>query len=84
MKLPSQSDGMSPFLIIELAKSATYLAPPFAVAFSILATTLEGPAPLPGFILAIAFSTVSTMIRIAGPSTELAVRLLEFRGNSFR
>ena len=47
MKLSSQSDGMTPFLTMSLARSATNLAPVSPDAFSISATIPEGPAALP-------------------------------------
>ena len=62
MKLSSQSDGMTPFLTMSLARSATNLAPVSPDAFSISATIPEGPAALPVFILVIAFTTISTSI----------------------
>ena len=66
MKLSSQSDGMTPFLTMSLARSATNLAPVPPDTFSISATIPEAPAALPVFILVIAFTTISTSICMGG------------------
>ena len=66
IKLSSQSDGMTPFLTMSLARSATNLAPVSPDAFSISTTIPEGPAALLVFILVIAFTTISTSICMGG------------------
>ena len=55
MKLSSQSDGMTPFLTMSLARSATNLAPVSPDAFSISATIPEGPAAFASFHLGDSF-----------------------------
>ena len=51
MKLSSQSDGMTRFLTMSLARSATNLAPVSPDAFSISTTISEGPAGFATFHL---------------------------------
>ena len=65
MKLSSQSDGMTPFLTMSLARSTTNLAPVSPDAFSISATIPEGPAALPVPWTKLLF------IRLVPPGTHL-------------
>ena len=71
MKLSSQSVGTLPSRIIAVARSQIMVAPVSPAALTISTTMPDGPAALPDFIFEMAFFTMSIVIGIGGPLTEV-------------